>query len=297
VSKLLVSILHYNNPVECIETVTSFRSQTVEGMSLQVFDNASRPDTVAQIRTAYPDVRIVASPSNLGYTGGNNAALEQGLREGYDHVIISNEDIEVDPSAFASLVETANRHSDAGIVGAVETCFFTGEVRAAGGGGFSLWRARELWRRVLPESSASEQTVAFVQGALVLVTRRALEAGVRLDDRLFIYYDEIDLGLQNARAGLAVYLAPSVTVRHKNKPRHMNARAAYLHQRNRYYLVRKYGHWYHRVVYGLYSSLAEVPVKAVVRASQGHRQFAKACVMGHVDGIRGVMGIGRLSTI
>jgi hypothetical protein len=65
-------------------------------------------------------------------------------------------------------------------------------------------------------------------------------------------------------------------------------------QRNRLYMVRKHGRWYQRAFYVLYSSLVELPLKVLVRVLQGHTAFARACVTGQIDGLRGRMGTGRL---
>jgi len=132
-----------------------------------------------------------------------------------------------------------------------------------------------------------------VQGALVLLTRQAMAHGIRFDDRLFLYYDEIDLGLEVRRAGLTAYVDGRVVVRHKNKQSYFNPRAAYYLQRNRVYIVRKHGAWYHEAVYQAYALAVELPLKAIWRSMQGRGRFARACLAGHVDGTLGRMGAGR----
>jgi GT2 family glycosyltransferase len=90
---------------------------------LQLVDNASTDDSLKHIEREFPDLDIKVFPENLGYTGGSNCVLGQGLAEGYDYIVLCNHDIEVDERAVAHLVETANFHRDtAGVVGGVEVC-------------------------------------------------------------------------------------------------------------------------------------------------------------------------------
>src|SRR6185503_1703144 len=95
-------------------------------------------------------------------------------------------------------------------------CHFTEAVTTSHGTGFSLWSGRPAWSNHLPDDGRALAASA-VQGAMVLFTRRALEAGVFMNEDLFMYYDEADLGFQLADAGLRAYVDTRVVVRHKNR--------------------------------------------------------------------------------
>ena len=294
--RVLVSVLNYRSVDDSIVAIKSLQQQDYPNFRLQLLDNASPDDCVEQIRSHLPDLDIRVTNTNLGYCGGNNAALRQGLLEGCDYVIVCNHDIELAPSAITRLVETAELHPDAGIVGAVELCHFTDTVTTTRGIGFSLWSGRPLWSNDLPRDDGP-LPAHYVQGAVVLFTRRALEAGVFMNEDLFMYYDEADIGFQLAEAGLRAYVDTRVVVRHKNREKFYNARAGHLHQRNRVYLVHKYGKWYHRVAFHLGVALFELPAKVIVRAAQGRTHFARACLLGYLDGIAGRMGSGRATQL
>jgi GT2 family glycosyltransferase len=300
--RVLVSVLHYNGGREAIETVDSLKRQMRPGVHLQVLDNGSQPGALDELRRLHPDVEVRETGENLGYTGGNNFILDQAARDGYDAAIVCNQDIELDPGALAALVETVERHPDAGIVGGIEVCFFTGEVRAIGARGYPLWKSRMKWRTTRdahegPGPAPHAEAVDCVQGAMVLFTRRAIEAGIRFDDDLFLYYDEIDLGFQVKRAGLKAYVDDRVLVRHKNRDNFLNVRAGYFHQRNRAYIVHKHGTMLNRAAYHAYILAIELPLKCAVRTLQGHGRFARACILGHLDGVRGRMGVGRAASL
>jgi len=295
-SPVLVSVLNYESVDDSVVTLRALQRQDYGNLRLQLIDNASASDCVARIRAQVPDVDIQVTSENLGYCGGNNRALRQGLAEGFEYVVLCNQDIEVAPDAVRRLVETAASHPDAGVVGAVELCHFSDTVRAARGADFSLWTGRSIWSDDVPPGRTA-LPARYVQGAMVLFTRRALEAGVFMNEDLFMYGDEADLGFELARAGLNAYVDTRVVVRHKNREKYYNARAGYLHQRNRVYMVHRYGAWYHRVGFHLGVALVELPVKALVRTMQGRSRFAWACVLGYVDGVAGRMGAARATRL
>jgi GT2 family glycosyltransferase len=289
-------VLNYRGADDSVETIRSLQRQDVSNMHLQVLDNASPDDSVTRIRAQVPGIEIRVTEENLGYCGGNNRVLEQALAEGFDYVVVCNHDIEVSSNAIRRMVETAELRDDAGVVGGVEFCALQDRVTAASGAAFSLWTGRSVWSPDVP-ADRTLLSANYVQGALVLFTRRALEAGVRMNEDLFMYGDEVDLGYQLAKAGLKAYVDTRVVVRHKNREKFYNARAGYLHQRNRVYLVHRHGRWYHRVGFHLGVALFELPCKIVLRSLQGRSRFAWACVLGYIDGLAGRMGSGRATSL
>ena len=128
VPKILVSILTYNNVEDTIETIRCFQRQSYRNFDLVVIDNASPGNCADLIRKACPGVEVVRSKVNSGYTGGNNFALDRGLNEGFDYVLISNHDVSFPPDLMKNLIETAEDQPDCGVVGAIEEAYQTGEI-------------------------------------------------------------------------------------------------------------------------------------------------------------------------
>lgn len=286
--RVLVSVLSYNSPSSTIETLRSLKRQSYRDYHLLLIDNASDDGTLEQAAREFPELDIRQMPENFGYTGGNNFALRLARAENYDCLLISNHDVEVEPRAVEYLVETAMSHPDAGAVGGIEFNTQTGQERASGGGIYAKWFSRLAWKSS-PFTQGAEkwQEVFCVHGALLLLTGKAIRGGVRMDENLFMYFDEVDLGFQLQKKGLRALVDRRVIFRHKREPREFTPRIGYLMQRNRLYLVRKHGRWFHLLFYLLYSSLFELPAKILIRSLQGRTGFALACIVGHLDGLRG----------
>lgn len=288
--RVLVGILNYNAIEDCLATVESLRALAYPAFDLVVVDNASSNDAAARVAAGAPGVRVEVNAVNGGFAGGMNSILDRALAGGYDYCLLSNNDVALEPDALTRLVATARAHPRAALVGAVEVGFESGAVRAVGGTEFNLVLGRQRWLTDVPAAPAE---VAYPQGACFLVAMDAVRAGLRLDDALFMYFEEVDLGFRLRALGRTAMVDPAVRVRHKAEARGLVPRNGYFQQRNRLYLVRKHGSLAHAALHVAAIALVELPLKAAVRVAQGERRFARACVAGFVDGLRGHMGRGR----
>jgi GT2 family glycosyltransferase len=282
--RVLVSVLAYNSPDSTAGTLRSLRRQTYTDFRLLLIDNASDEGSLERLSREFPGLEVRRLPENRGYTGGNNFALELARAEGYDCLLVATHDVEVEPRALEYLLATAAAHAGAGVVGGVELDPRTGRERAAAGGVYSCWFSHLSWDSA-PAADAVRE-VFCVHGALLLLTRGALAAGVRMDENLFMYFDEVDLGFQLREKGLRALVDSRVVFRHNRGPETFAPRVGRLMQRNRLYVVRKHGRWFQALFYALYSTLFELPVKVFVRSLQGRARFALACVAGQLDGLR-----------
>lgn len=284
--RVLVSVLGYNSPGKTIETLRSLKRQSYPDYHLLLVDNASDEGALERVAREFPGLDIRRLPANTGYTGGNNFALRLAREGDYDCLLISNNDVVVGPRAVEYMVETALSHPDAAAVGGVELNPQTGRERASGGGAYSKWFSRLEWVSApAAEGGEKAREVFCVHGAFLLLTQRAISRGVQMDEHLFMYFDEVDLGFQFKEKGLRALVDRRVIFRHERDPRTPSPRTGYLMQRNRLYVVRKHGRWYHLLFYLLYSTLFELPAKIVVRSLQGRVRYALACLRGHLDGL------------
>ena len=283
--RVLVSVLTFNSPESTIETLHTLQQQTYRDYHLMLVDNASDERLLERVVREFPDLDVRRTAENSGYTGGNNFALRVAREEGYDCLLIATHDVQVEPRTLENLVETAMSHPDAGIVGAVELDSLTGHERASDGGAFSVWFSRLSWKTA-PRAGSGPRDVFCVHGALLLFTDKLISNGLRMDENLFMYFDEVDLGFRLRERGLRLFVDRRVVFSHRGAAERFTPRVGYLMQRNRLYIVRKHGRWFHLLFYVLYSSLLELPAKALVRTLQGRGRFAYACLAGHIDALR-----------
>ncbi len=118
--ELGVAIVSYRVPEllrGCQESLR--RAEDVHGMRVCVVDCASNDGSVEMVRREFPEVDLIASDRNLGYVGGNNAALErlrsQAPRPRF--LLLLNPDTVVPPRALREMLDLFEQYPDVGAAG------------------------------------------------------------------------------------------------------------------------------------------------------------------------------------
>lgn len=182
-------------------------------------DNGSTDGSVEAIRERHPSVHLIENGANLGFSGGNNVGLRWALDQGAQWMVLVNNDAVVAEDAFAGFAGVAAEHPGAGaLAGKVyladppDRIWFAGQ-RYLAWLGYS-GRARGLgrrdaarYRRVVPTDRAA--------GALMAVSRQAIDRAGLLDDDLFAYAEDVDWSLRIREAGFEVLVAPDARAWHE----------------------------------------------------------------------------------
>lgn len=211
--RIVAVVVNYGTPMQA---ATAARS-TVEGArradAVVVVDNGGADADL--LATALPFARVVATPRNLGFAGGANVGLRAALADGADAVLLVNSDAALAPEALARLAEALR--PPVGIVGPALVRARDGRLESLGldvspGGG----RIVEVARGAPPSlAGGPPRRVAAVSGAVMLLSRAALEVTGGFDERFFLYVEDVDLCLRAARAGLHTVVAPEARARHE----------------------------------------------------------------------------------
>src|SRR6266849_2712021 len=97
-----VLIVNFNGLRHLEECLTPVFAQTYSNIEVVLVDNASKDDSVNFIRKNYPAVKLVVSPTNLGFAGGNNLGGRHCLGE---LIFFLNNDTRADTGAVAALIK------------------------------------------------------------------------------------------------------------------------------------------------------------------------------------------------
>src|ERR1035437_2826793 len=113
--KLSIVLLCWNDRkviVDCLRTIHR-ETRDVE-FEVIVSDNGSTDDSLALIRTQFPQTRIVENKGNLGFAKGNNWGFAAATGE---YVLILNPDTLILDGALQKWVALAEQHTEAGAFG------------------------------------------------------------------------------------------------------------------------------------------------------------------------------------
>ncbi len=191
-----------------------------------VIDNASRDGTVEMVRAEFPWVRLVELDSNTGFCVANNVALRQ-VRAPY--ALLLNPDTEVGEGVLDHVLRTLEERPDVGMVGcrlvmrdgtfdhAAKRSFPTplGALAHFLRVGRSERAPRWLQQYRAPELGEYDQgPVDSLNGAFMLVRTDALRDVGLLDERYWLYMDDLDWCFRFHRKGWGVWYDGRVSVLH-----------------------------------------------------------------------------------
>lgn len=267
-------VLNYRRADDTIDCVRSLvRSEGVRPEVI-VVDNGSDDGSADRIAGAFPGVRIVRNPSNLGYAGGNNAGIGEALKGGPEYVLVINNDCTVAPDAVQKMVEAARARGADVVSPKVYDFFNPGVIQYAG------YRNVHLLAQGLPIGEGErdegqydrETEMNAAPGCAMLLTRRLLESVGLFDERFFAYSEELDLCRRAAQAGCRILFVPSARVRHKKaatlEPR--SPEYTYYLTRGRLIYARKHLGWVSFLLVFLpYFAIVKMLKPAAVFAIQG----------------------------
>lgn len=223
VSIVIVSWNARNYLAECLE---SLKGDVYAGpMETIVVENASTDGSAEMVRARFPNVKIICNAENLGFAKANNIGIR--LCKG-NYIALINSDIHVLANCITNLVAYCEAHPAAGLVGP----FITGgdgkqqlTCRAAP----SLWNMfccalaldaifpRSRWFNGYYLGHWDRRTTAAVDilgGCFLLARRRALDEVGLLDERFFIYGEDMDWCKQFRDAGWDVVFVPQARAIH-----------------------------------------------------------------------------------
>ncbi len=175
-------------------------------------DNGSTDDSVQQIRSAFPEIRLIETGKNLGYSKGCNVGLRAALAGDSEFVWLLNNDTICPPDTLRKLVQRATESPEAGLVGTV--LYYAHEparVQAWGGGKVNPWIAYNTHFRAPAKFGRN----CYTTFASALARRRTLEEVGLLYEGFFMYCDDSDFCLRMQKTPWKIVIASNTAVLHK----------------------------------------------------------------------------------
>lgn len=194
-------------------------AQSQVDFRLYLIDNASADDTLARVDPAAdPRIVLVRNPTNRGIAAGNNQGIHLAHRDRCSHVLLLNNDTEFGPDLLAGLLARMEAHGCDLI--APKMYFFDRPDRLwYAGGGFLRRHGYTSFSFGQGEVDRGQfdaaREVAFCPTCCTLIRMSVFEAIGLMDERYFVYWDDIDFLYRAFRAGLVTRYEPSLQLWHK----------------------------------------------------------------------------------
>jgi len=208
---------------KCLESINAARGD----LKLEIFvvDNASNDGTAEMMKQDFTAVKLIASDKNLGFAKANNLALKQATG---DYVLLLNPDTEIKSDTLAKSIAFMKSHLKCGALGP-KMLYPDGSLQP------SIRRFPKLWPialmllklpKIFPHLKSidnylaadfdylREQIVDQIMGAYIFMPRQAIEKVGYLDERFFIWFEEVDYCRRLKSAGYEVWYSPDVSIVH-----------------------------------------------------------------------------------
>jgi GT2 family glycosyltransferase len=225
VARLSIVIVTYNSRGDidaCLASLAAERA--ADDHQVIVVDNASSDGTADAVRVRWPHVTVIDAGSNLGFARATNVGIRRSSGE---LVLLLNPDTVVGPGAVARLVAALEDDPQAAAAGprlideqgATELSF--GRMVSP----LAELRQKLLvagHRRGLPFISSrvermtrQRHTADWVSGACLLVRRADADAAGLLDERYFMYLEDVDFCAALRARGRRILFVPGAEVVHR----------------------------------------------------------------------------------
>lgn len=225
----VIVILNYRTPEMTIQCLEALAKQITPKEKVIVVDNFSDDGSVEKIQKVikYEWVSIIALESNRGYAAGNNAAIKEALKwqTPPKYVWVLNPDTIPLEGALGHLVDFMDSHPKAGIVGSQlqdadgtkqRSSFRFPSISTELEDGFKLGLLTQLLsqRKITREFSEQPQKTDWVSGASFLIRTEVLKQVGLLDEKYFLYFEEVDLSYRAHLVGWQCWSIPDSRVIH-----------------------------------------------------------------------------------
>lgn len=253
--KVFVVILNYNGSedvVECLESVLKAEKKDFE-LSIVVVDNHSTDNSLREIQNLKCKIKncadekieharqsrhnsklkIIKNKKNLGFAGGNNVGIRWAKDHGADWVFLLNNDTKIAKDALIQLIKVGESDKKIGILGPkiyfYPGCEFHQKRYQEKERGKVIWYAGGVidWQNVMGKHKGVDEVdigqynqaeeTEFISGCALMAKREVFEKIGLLDERYFLYYEDVDFCLKAKKTGFKLIFAPNAIIWHKNK--------------------------------------------------------------------------------
>lgn len=223
-SSIRIIIVSWNNKAtlqNCLESVKKAGSAFLSSVIL--VDNHSTDGGILPVKKLFPEILAIENSENLGFS----KAVNQGLQKSdTKYILLLNPDTQIFPDTIPRLVEFLEREPQVGIVGpkvmapdhTPELSFgpfpnpwseFVQRKRY-----YQLERKETGILKWMEEQAKIPQDVDWVSGVCLVIRREVVEKIGFLDDRFFMYFEDIDYCYRARDAGWRICYDPSTQILH-----------------------------------------------------------------------------------
>jgi GT2 family glycosyltransferase len=221
-----IIIVNWNTKELLLECVSSIKQDANNyKVEIIVVDNASKDGSPQALKDLHPDLKLIQNKENLGFAKANNIGIK--LSSG-KYICIVNSDVELRKDCLATMYNYMNKHPQIAVLG--PKVYYPDMSSQVSCTNFpTIWNnfceASGL-QRIFPHSKIFSGeymnyyhhnailNVDSLVGCFLMVRRNVIDQVGLLDERFFIYSEEVDWCKRFRNAGWDIIFLPDASVIH-----------------------------------------------------------------------------------
>lgn len=214
-----VLILSYNGKDLLEDSISSYLANTYSNFEIIVIDNGSVDGTYEYVARNFPDVKIIRTEKNLGYSGGFNLGLNYAfIKINADYVLVTNNDVKADKNVIKELVKVAKTEDRIGFVtGKVYYYDKPNILQTVGKYEDPIrWNGNHIGHREIDNGQYDIiQERAFADDVFTLVSARLYNDVGGYDENFFLQSEEFEWQARAKKFGYKIMYTPHAKIWHK----------------------------------------------------------------------------------
>ncbi|TSC75046.1 MAG: putative glycosyltransferase [Parcubacteria group bacterium Gr01-1014_44] len=225
---LSIIIVHYKN-LELLKLCLKSIRETLplENLTYEtlVIDSYAQPETGAVLFENFPETKYFPFKKNIGYAVGVNSGFKNSSGQ---YCLILNPDIVVTKGAISKMLEHLQNHPEVGLLGP-RLLGFNGEIQNSRFRFYRPWtiacRRTFLGKNILGQKELSRFNLAnlnpldqiypdWIMGSAILTRRETVEKVGPMDERFFLYFEDVDWARRFWENGFKVLYFPEAVMLH-----------------------------------------------------------------------------------
>lgn len=205
--KIAIIILHFGK-VQTTKDCLKDLAKKIGDNKVILINNTK--DDLSEITKIIPNTHLINNQENLGFAKGVNQGISYAMKDkNTSHFFLMNNDLILSSGSFNQLLLTFNKFPSSGIVSPV--------LHHSGGydwgGKYNKWSGM-VKHKNWENKPKTVQTVQHVAGAAMLISREVIIKIGMLDERFFLYFEDLDFCLRARGAGFTIHINPDVIADH-----------------------------------------------------------------------------------
>lgn len=213
--KVAIILVNYNGEKFQTECIQSIYNMNYNNYDIIIIDNDSKDNSVKIVKEKFKDIILIETGKNNGVAKGNNIGIEYALNNGYEYVLLLNNDTEVDKQMLTKMLEKASED----ILVTCKMYYYTPSNKIWYAGGQINWNKGTTTHFGMDEFDVDKYNesrfVEYTPTCCLLVHRFIFEKIGIMDEKYFMYYDDTDFCARVKNNGFRVWYEASAKLWHK----------------------------------------------------------------------------------